>query len=598
MVPQNQAPTFQGPEEKGRPSQKPDQAQVPQTEPGAYEVLDHEQRNRPPQAQAEIQGYAEQLNLAQAPRFASTGDLTGWINPVCGCSPDDVKTTFLGFCCPSILYGKTQYRLRCVHLGEDPFDETGFSAFNLPCLLYYLGVCGVLCALTQHNRIRETYNIKGSLKRDLAKSVCLHCCTLIQADREVRSRAALDEKIAGDGIWVQQPSSTNQKMRYVPEDKLFGAIMNSERSFPVSTSRRPTAVSSPDPALQQDGSPALVTLDGASMALSDEKLPAKKIRDQAAQSIRSTNTVRRASQTKSEKIMPSDGQAKLMSKCANQSIEVKEPGKVVINKTSAVSRAESSDRVKGANENVAVLTEGKRRAADQSALNGAFDETVFVYYNSPSTPQPQKMRDCVKTNTSESLADYKLLLAEKLDRSAAHRSESCSADERLSYEEAPIRAMLEYADPTVYPSTEAVSKEHRQSTQLPKISESSDTQSGHDRDKSVAVNISGPSGYAGEPGNTVIEARCGIPSPSADLLHDIQAETTSDNRTAAVQLHPMTRESNIVPSTPLALEEVAEEINVEGTLKVPQEGKLGAMTMGVKLGRKVRPNFLDGNSEP
>lgn len=112
----------------------------------------------------------------------------------------------------------------------------------------------------------------------------------------------------------------------------------------------------------------------------------------------------------------------------------------------------------------------------------------------------------------------------------------------------------------------------------------------------MAVNISEPSGQFSEPSDclegseeTLKEAPRRIPSSSA---------TGETFENATNHLHPTTRESSILPCTPLAVEEVAEEINVEGQLKMPQEGRLGAMTLGAKFGRKVRPNFFDGNSEP
>lgn len=524
---------------------------------------------------------------AQPPLFASTGTPTEWINPICACG--DVKTTMLGCCCPCILYGKTQNRIRCVHLGNDPLDESEFKTINLPCMLFCWSPG--LCTFTQHNRIRETYNIKGSWKRDLAKSLCIPCCTLLQADREVRSRAAQDEKNAGDGIWAHQPSSKNQRMRYVPQDILFWDILDSRRQ-----SRRPTAVSSPtgvsslEPVPKQEGFPASATLDGASMTLHT------KTRDHTPQSIGSTITVLKASQMKAEKILPSDGKAEFVTKCGNHGIEVKEPGKIVSNNIMIASSSKASDNAKAGSENTAVLAEGKRGRADQSALSGGIDETVFVYYNSPSTPQPQKMRDCVKTNTSESMADYKVVLAEKLSRSANDHADSCTANEELSFEVPQIQAMFQFAEPTASPAIEPGNRERKLSTQLSKISESPDNQSRCERDESMAVNISEPSGQFSEPSDclegseeTLKEAPRRIPSSSA---------TGETFENATNHLHPTTRESSILPCTPLAVEEVAEETNVEGQLKMPQEGRLGAMTLGAKFGRKVRPNFFDGNSEP
>lgn len=228
------------------------------------------------------------------------------------------------------------------------------------------------------------------------------------------------------------------------------------------------------------------------------------------------------------------------------------------------------------------------------------DETVFVYYNSPTTPEPQKLRDCVKTNTSESTAGAKLDLGNSRARSSASTTDSCVVNEKLSFEEPAIRdsirAMLSIEKETAArsKSTAYATGQHKQSTELSDIPES--IQSDGSNRNMALLELSKSKGASSE--ETITNAKYNGPEPSQANVEKIETNEGHNDEGTPGSMHPLSRDSTIMPCTPLALEEVKEEIDVDGELKVPQEGKAGAMTVGWKYGRKVRPSFFDGNSEP
>jgi hypothetical protein len=61
-----------------------------------------------------------------------------WMIPLCHEPDNDVNTCCLGFWCPSILYGRTQYRLRQMAQNKDPLDLTDFKVINGPCATFMI----------------------------------------------------------------------------------------------------------------------------------------------------------------------------------------------------------------------------------------------------------------------------------------------------------------------------------------------------------------------------------------------------------------------------------------------------------------------------
>jgi hypothetical protein len=65
-----------------------------------------------------------------------------WMIPICHEPENDTKTCCLGFWCPQILYGRTQFRLRQMAQSKDPLDLTDYKAINGPYASFMLvGYC-------------------------------------------------------------------------------------------------------------------------------------------------------------------------------------------------------------------------------------------------------------------------------------------------------------------------------------------------------------------------------------------------------------------------------------------------------------------------
>ncbi|KAE8349754.1 DUF614 domain protein [Aspergillus coremiiformis] len=110
-----------------------------------------------------------------------------WSHDLCDCS--NIWTSCLGFTCPCILYGKTQYRLSRISKKEDPTNMLGHETCNGSCTaMAVLCGCQWLMATVQHRRIRKVYGIQGDTASDCVRATCCTCCTLIQDENEIRKR--------------------------------------------------------------------------------------------------------------------------------------------------------------------------------------------------------------------------------------------------------------------------------------------------------------------------------------------------------------------------------------------------------------------------
>jgi len=61
-----------------------------------------------------------------------------WMIPLCHESENDTNTCCLGFWCPQIVYGRTQFWLRQMAQKKDPLDLTDFKVINGPFATFML----------------------------------------------------------------------------------------------------------------------------------------------------------------------------------------------------------------------------------------------------------------------------------------------------------------------------------------------------------------------------------------------------------------------------------------------------------------------------
>ncbi|QSS55159.1 DUF614 domain-containing protein [Histoplasma capsulatum var. duboisii H88] len=110
-----------------------------------------------------------------------------WNHGLCDCS--DIGTCCLGLFCPCILYGRTTYRLNRKSERKDPTNLLGYETCNASCTVMAL-FCGCqwLLATIQHSRTRRAYGIPGSIPSDCVRATCCTCCTLIQDEKEIKTR--------------------------------------------------------------------------------------------------------------------------------------------------------------------------------------------------------------------------------------------------------------------------------------------------------------------------------------------------------------------------------------------------------------------------
>ncbi|KAH8705302.1 PLAC8 family-domain-containing protein [Talaromyces proteolyticus] len=141
----------------------------------------------------------------------------GWSTGLCECS-SDIGTCCLGFTCPCILYGRTQYRLLRKSRGEDPTNLLGYESCNGSCTAIAL-LCGCqwILATIQHTRTRRAYEIEGSICSDCVRATCCPCCTCIRNEREIKKREesrAYSAQVHGSNFVV--PYIPPGQMQYQP----------------------------------------------------------------------------------------------------------------------------------------------------------------------------------------------------------------------------------------------------------------------------------------------------------------------------------------------------------------------------------------------
>jgi Cys-rich protein (TIGR01571 family) len=128
-----------------------------------------------------------------------------WQSSILGCF-DDCGDCLVGWCCPCILYGKTDHRMK-----RSPTLE-GYSVFNTPCLVSCLVISCTGCfgegivAFLQRREVRKHYNLKGDTLTDVAFGCLLPCCAQIQNENEAKRQTAAGK--------TEQYSQRGAVMRY------------------------------------------------------------------------------------------------------------------------------------------------------------------------------------------------------------------------------------------------------------------------------------------------------------------------------------------------------------------------------------------------
>ncbi|KAL4889592.1 PLAC8 family-domain-containing protein [Aspergillus ambiguus] len=139
-----------------------------------------------------------------------------WSHELGECS--NLWTCCLGFMCPCILYGKTQYRLSMLSRKEDPTNMLGYETCNGSCTA--MGVlcgCQWLLATIQHTRVRKTYGIRGDIASDCVRATCCTCCTLVQDETEIRKREEERARaLRESGAMLSSPYAAPTPMSYGP----------------------------------------------------------------------------------------------------------------------------------------------------------------------------------------------------------------------------------------------------------------------------------------------------------------------------------------------------------------------------------------------
>ncbi|GIJ99772.1 hypothetical protein Aspvir_003775 [Aspergillus viridinutans] len=137
-----------------------------------------------------------------------------WSHGLCECS--SIGTCCLGLLCPCILYGRTQYRLSMKAKKENPTNMLGHETCNGSCTAMAL-LCGCqwLLATVQHTRTRKAYGISGNVGSDCVRATCCTCCTLIQDEKEFKTREEERERAAwATGQALLSPYAAPLQMSY------------------------------------------------------------------------------------------------------------------------------------------------------------------------------------------------------------------------------------------------------------------------------------------------------------------------------------------------------------------------------------------------
>ncbi|KAI9754778.1 MAG: hypothetical protein M1815_005417 [Lichina confinis] len=113
----------------------------------------------------------------------AAGPAQPWANSFWDCL-DPLDLCFLSYCCPCIVFGRTQQRV------VDPQLEN-YETVNTDCLIWYgLSCVGVqwLYQMIKRTEFRERFNLEGSQGMDCFGSYCCLCCELMQSEKEARYR--------------------------------------------------------------------------------------------------------------------------------------------------------------------------------------------------------------------------------------------------------------------------------------------------------------------------------------------------------------------------------------------------------------------------
>ncbi|PGH07142.1 hypothetical protein GX51_01929 [Blastomyces parvus] len=99
------------------------------------------------------------------------------------CSP--FGTCLMTYCCPCMVFGKTEARLK------EPGASEHSSMNGMCCAWACLAYVGCSCILTaiQRTKIRDTHGIEGSSVTDFCASFCCPCCVLVQNSKESVTRS-------------------------------------------------------------------------------------------------------------------------------------------------------------------------------------------------------------------------------------------------------------------------------------------------------------------------------------------------------------------------------------------------------------------------
>ncbi|KAH0607196.1 uncharacterized protein H6S33_003184 [Morchella sextelata] len=112
---------------------------------------------------------------------------------MCDCF-SDIGTCCTGYWCPCILYSRTKHRVKT----SPDSNINEFKAFNPHCMAFCaLAPVAWVFTMLQRTRIREKYQLEGSIANDCGKAYCCGPCTLIQDEREVTKREDERSRFAG-----------------------------------------------------------------------------------------------------------------------------------------------------------------------------------------------------------------------------------------------------------------------------------------------------------------------------------------------------------------------------------------------------------------